>query len=306
MRGGSTLGTLDVRHKEVVVDTIVCGIDDSASSRRATAFAAFLGETLGTDLALAYAVPFILGRAGAELAAPAVDVHKLLEAGNAFVSHTIRECSLPPTTRHRVTVGSLRAHLLALSSDENTRILVVGSDGHANVFGGLPDIGPLAARARCPLIVVMPYQTVRRLETIICVIDTIRDRRTVLDAALQIGGEVGAHVITAQVAGPGPGSGAASRPPLRWGSFSAPRAAESRVLIGPTAEALGGLVEEVEAALVVVGSRHRGAFTSAVFASTATTLAAGSPCPTMIVPEGARTTTRGPSAAAIRSTQVGS
>jgi nucleotide-binding universal stress UspA family protein len=53
-------------------------------------------------------------------------------------------------------------------------------------------------------------------------------------------------------------------------------------------EALAALAREVDAALVVVGSRGRGALRSALLGSFSTRVVAEAPCPVVVVPPGAR------------------
>lgn len=68
--------------------------------------------------------------------------------------------------------------------------------------------------------------------------------------------------------------------------------AESRALHGVPAERLAGLAEEEGAALIVVGSRGRGAFRSALFGSVSQDLLRIARCPVLVVPLDATATPR--------------
>jgi len=272
------------------VDTIVCGIDGSASARRAASFAAHLSDSVGAELVLAHAVPFVLGRTGAELAAPAVDVGELIEAGESLIERTRRDCALPPATRQNVTVGSARAHLLRLSRLEDTRLIVVGMSSRRGVVGGHWGIGPVVAKAACPIVIVMPHHTIRLLITIVCGVDDTDTSARASDAAQNLGDDLGAHIIYAHAVPSEPESQATnasvfqSKPP----TVDPRNQSDLRLLTGAPEQALSRLAEEEKAALVVVGSRSRGTLASAVFGSVSAHLPDVAPCPTMIVPRRAR------------------
>jgi nucleotide-binding universal stress UspA family protein len=59
-----------------------------------------------------------------------------------------------------------------------------------------------------------------------------------------------------------------------------------RVAIGFPAEQLAELADEVDAELIVVGSRGRGAFKAALLGSVSTSLIGVARCPVLVVPRG--------------------
>lgn len=66
--------------------------------------------------------------------------------------------------------------------------------------------------------------------------------------------------------------------------------ADERVELGIAVNRLTEIADEVEAALIVVGTRGRGRLASALRGSVSRTLAHQAPCPVMIVPDTARAT----------------
>lgn len=63
--------------------------------------------------------------------------------------------------------------------------------------------------------------------------------------------------------------------------------AERRVAVGVPAERLAEIADEVDAELIVVGSRGRGAFKAAFLGSVSNALVGVARCPVLIVPPGA-------------------
>jgi nucleotide-binding universal stress UspA family protein len=62
---------------------------------------------------------------------------------------------------------------------------------------------------------------------------------------------------------------------------------ERRVAVGSPAEGLADLADEVNAEMIVVGSRGRGAFKAAFLGSVSSSLVGVARCPVLIVPPGA-------------------
>jgi nucleotide-binding universal stress UspA family protein len=268
------------------VDTIVCGVHDSASARRAASFAALLSESVGAELVLAHAVPFVLGRTGAELAAPAVDIDALLDAGESAINRIRRDCALPDTVTHHVTVGSARGHLLNLATQDRTRLLVIGAHGRPRVPGMIGRIGSFVTKAGCPVVIVMPHHTIRLLDTIVCGIDHTETSVAAAHVAGRLGVDLEARLVFAHAV-PAESHRAvqhASKDGVDPHFADRSVRADLRLVTGAAEHALSVLAEDEGAALLVVGSRGRGAVASAIFGSVSAQLSSLAPCPTMIVP----------------------
>jgi nucleotide-binding universal stress UspA family protein len=148
---------------------------------------------------------------------------------------------------------------------------------------------------------------------IVCGVDGSPDSEAALAVAAGLADRVGARLIVANVVehipspyatvgalGPAPvvqePPGAALRDRVEAGERLLAKlaeeahldAAERRVLTGLAAERLADLADELDAELIVVGSRGRGAFKAAFLGSVSTSLIGVARCPVLVVPPGAR------------------
>jgi len=134
-------------------------------------------------------------------------------------------------------------------------------------------------------------------ELIICGIDESDGGREALTVATSFAELLGARLVPVHVL---PDKPAVDHVQLerdrraaaeRFGAISGPEAGERReellVESGAPAERLAALARERSAAMLVVGSRGRGALKRAVLGSVTGELLAGSPCPVLVVPPGA-------------------
>ena len=150
-------------------------------------------------------------------------------------------------------------------------------------------------------------------KSIVCGVDGSRDSEAVLTEAARLADRLGARVVLANVVeyahspyvgvgGMGPGVGpqvpltavleeqehAAERLLEQMAAGAGLETAEKRVVSGVAAEGLADLADEVDAELIVVGSRGRGAFKAAFLGSVSTSLIGVARCPVLVVPPGAR------------------
>lgn len=147
--------------------------------------------------------------------------------------------------------------------------------------------------------------------SIVCGVDGSADSQAALSVATSLAKRLGARLVLAHVAELAHIPYAAAAP---FGGMAGPMAvteeiglqreaaerlleevasdaglvdAERRVDVGSPAEGLADLADEVNAELIVVGSRGRGAFKAAFLGSVSSSLVGVARCPVLIVPPGA-------------------
>ena len=145
--------------------SIVCGIDGSADSQAALAFAAQLARRLGTRLVLAHvgepayipyagAAPF--GGSAGRIAVEE-EIHEQKEAAERLLERVAVDAGLADAER-RVSVGLPAERLADLADEEDAELIVVGSRGRgafkAAFLGSVSN--SLVGVARCPVVIVPP------------------------------------------------------------------------------------------------------------------------------------------------------
>jgi nucleotide-binding universal stress UspA family protein len=146
--------------------------------------------------------------------------------------------------------------------------------------------------------------------SIVCGVDASPDSQAALQVAARLAQQLNLRLIAAHVAEPAhvpyaaaaPFGGMAGRNALleeveshqdvaerllEQVLVSAGLDAERRTALGVPAEQLAEIADEVDAELIVVGSRGRGAFKSAFLGSVSNSLVGVARCPVLIVPPGA-------------------
>jgi len=135
--------------------------------------------------------------------------------------------------------------------------------------------------------------------SIVCGVDGSTESRAALRVAAQLSGQLGVALVIAHVtptwdSAPTLGSTRPNARELRAGEVlleqiakeEGLRDANLQSLHGLPAERLAELADEEAAALVVVGSRGRGAFKSAFLGSVSRDLIGVADCPVLVVPPG--------------------
>jgi nucleotide-binding universal stress UspA family protein len=142
--------------------------------------------------------------------------------------------------------------------------------------------------------------------SIVCGVDGSRDARVALRLAAQLASRLGLRLVVAHVVqppAPAPGIGPTARQLMTapvdalvaGGEALVNRileeerlgAAERRVDLGFPADRLADVADEEAAALIVVGSRGRGAFKAALLGSVSADVIGVARCPVLVVPPGA-------------------
>jgi nucleotide-binding universal stress UspA family protein len=151
-------------------ESIVCGVDGSADSQAALAFAERLASQLGARLILAHvaelehvpyasAAPFG-GSAGLMAVAEEIDSKK--EAAEELLAEVAAAAGLADAER-RAAVGVPAERLADLADEEEAELIVVGSRGRgafkAAFLGSVSN--SLVGVARCPVVIVPPGATER-------------------------------------------------------------------------------------------------------------------------------------------------
>lgn len=145
--------------------SIVCGIDGSADSQAALAFAAQLASRLGTRLVLAhvaepahipYAAAAPFGGSAGQIAV-AEEIASQRQAAERLLEQVAVDAGLADAER-RAAVGLPGERLAEIADEEDAELIVVGSRGRgafkAAFLGSVSN--SLVGVARCPVLIVPP------------------------------------------------------------------------------------------------------------------------------------------------------
>jgi nucleotide-binding universal stress UspA family protein len=264
--------------------SIICGVDGSETSRSAAHVAARVAATLNTRFVLAHVAEdrptFPYGDARLR----ELQRRDALEGGQRLLESVAAE--LPGATPElRVTFGTPVEALRALCGEKSAELLVVGSRGRSRLAAAV--LGSVSARlastADCPVMVVStPAAATRFLahETnggpIVCGLDASPESNRALEVAANLGDRMWLEVLPVYV---GDGTRAET-----------PGGIDFRVQldVGHPVDGLRRRAVDHHAALLVVGSRGRGALRAAALGSVSSALAATGPLPVLVVPPAAR------------------
>jgi nucleotide-binding universal stress UspA family protein len=123
--------------------TIICGVDDSKSARRAARVARGLGAELGLRLVFVRAID--AGSPAGEISAVTARLRHLTESTTDVDSGA----------QWRVEAGHPADRLVAVAKDEQASLIVVGSTGpRSSLLGSIS--ADVSRRAPCPVVVVAP------------------------------------------------------------------------------------------------------------------------------------------------------
>ena len=136
-------------------DSVVCAVDDSEEARAALRFSARLGSRLGLRLLVVHvqpaplpSVPLAERDAGDLVAAEVAEIERLLV-------QLVREQGLEGCET-RAELGTTVERLVAVATEEQAALVVVGSRGRAGLastlFGSVSN--EVSGRAPCPVVVV--------------------------------------------------------------------------------------------------------------------------------------------------------
>jgi nucleotide-binding universal stress UspA family protein len=229
------------------------------------------------------------------------------EAGERLLESVGRALDLGLSSAQRVDVGEPSLVLADIAAEEQAELVVVGTRARGKLASAILGSvsSELISHAPCPVLVVPPGAQVRS-GTIVCAVDDSSAARHAARAARSLGEGLGAELVLAHAVPTTlpPGTPAAPRAADRWAideqevaeEFLARLVVEEgldgnverRVVFGSQADAIRALADEVNAALIVVGTRRRGALRSALAGSVSRDLRGTATRPVLIVPTGVR------------------
>jgi nucleotide-binding universal stress UspA family protein len=256
-----------------MLHSIICGVDGSHASRSAARVAARLARTLNVRPVLAYVTEDRPTFPYRDARLRELQRRRGIEEGQRLLEGVAAE--LPGAAPElRVTFGTPIEALRALCSDESAELLVVGSRGRsplaAAVLGSVS--ARLASTAECPVVVVSTRAAADRFlerETrggsILCGVDASPESEGALHVAAALADRMALGLRPVHVSG-------GRRQGASVGDDDDPAATLSRRAVS------------ADAALIVVGSRGRGAVRAAVLGSVSSALAATAPLPVLVVP----------------------
>jgi nucleotide-binding universal stress UspA family protein len=217
------------------------------------------------------------------------------------------EFGLASSVERRVERGSPSLVLQAVAEEDATGMIVVGRGAEGRLASALRATGSTAvvARAACPVVVVPPGSRLGSGD-LVCAVDDSAEARAALVVARDLSNRLGLGLVITHVVATAPAPSVSVVPGGRAELTEAEHrraeeflaglaseqglgaAVEAGVAFGSEAEAIAEFADEEDAALIVVGSRGRGALTSLVAGSVSCELWTSSRRPILVVPRGAR------------------
>jgi nucleotide-binding universal stress UspA family protein len=284
--------------------SIVCGIDETTSSRHAASIAARLARDLDSHALLVH----VSDTGGFVHRLPPARIGRARRTRRGLRAVAAEHC-FPDGTDLRVKTGDPASTLMAVADREDAELIVVAAGGRSTVsaalLGGVTST--LMREAPCPVVVV-PSEAVAPLDaqgmrSVVCGVAGEESDTALLrladDLANRVGGELHAvhaydpRATHAAVA-------AAPAPPL---DDDLRQSAEQRLALAleqagidaqgsvlplPAAEALDQVAEQHTGGLIVVGSRGRSKRGSILHGSVPTQLAAQGRTAVVVLPLGTR------------------
>lgn len=295
--------------------TVVCGLDGSAAARDVVSAAAVLARTLGHELVLVHAVERAVapgfpthGHALDRYAYPGPSGEEpSAQAGKRILEALVDDLHLDPLTPQRVEMGEPAHVLVDVAERHKAELIVVGTRGRGRVASAI--LGSVSSTvvslASCPVLVVPAGATIGA-GLVVCGVDDSSAARQAARVARRLAEGLGVEVVLVHAVPTitPPGMSSAPRGSAELTDFERRVAedflaklafeegfggrGERRVVFGSQAEAIGDVADELNAALVVVGTRRRGALRAALAGSVSLDLKGESSRPVLLVPTGAR------------------
>jgi nucleotide-binding universal stress UspA family protein len=297
--------------------SIVCGVDDSDAGRSALGTADWLAARLDARLIALHTIDPDTGRdrrprsiaGAAELAAAAE------ESALHVLEETVKEVEPIRKPELRVYYGDPSERLVSVAGEVDALLTVVGSSGYGALRSWLAGSvsGELIKSFDRPLVVVPPDAAVPgrgpAARALVCGVDASEGSNRAMALAAWLASSLSLRLVAAHAYAPAQsaatipaasGVTVAHTKQLRdMAKRDAARVLERaevvlgadvavprRLLVGEPAERLGEVAVRERAAMIVVGSRGRGPFASALLGSVSSALIAKAPVPAVIATDG--------------------
>jgi nucleotide-binding universal stress UspA family protein len=294
-----------------VAKKIVCGVDDSEAARAAVSVGSSLADLLARRLILLHVAEERPGFAVG--AAPAAGLGEFENGASRDVAEHLLErlmdeLGLPASVaERRVERGDPASVLLRVAEAEPAELIVVGTRGRGPLAAAL--LGSVSSAAvsgaRCPVLVVPPRG---RLGSgpLVCAVDDSPAAGEAVRVARHLSDQLGTDLLLAHAVASAPVPSASAVPGGQAELVRGERKraeellavlafehgfgtdVERRVAFGSEADAIAQLADEEDAALIVIGTRGRGALRAALGGSVSLGLVSASPVPVLVVPAEAR------------------
>jgi nucleotide-binding universal stress UspA family protein len=267
-----------------MLHSIICGVDSSQASHSAARVAARLARTLNVRIVLAHITEDRPTFPYRDARLRELQRRRAIEEGQRLLESVA--AGLPGAAPElRVKFGAPVEALRALCTEESAELLVVGSRGRsplaAAVLGSVS--ARLASTAECPVVVVSTpaaadrfHERETRRGSILCGVDASPESEAALDVAAALADRMALQLLPVHVSD-------------GWRE-EARVAVDVRMEVddGDPVAKLSRRAPSAGSALIVVGSRGRGAVRAAVLGSVSSALAATAPLPVLVVPPAAR------------------
>jgi nucleotide-binding universal stress UspA family protein len=289
---------------------VVVGYDGSPGARLALEWAIETARRDDRPLTLVHCVGLSMTPAFRAYD-PGVHVHAYEELSHGVLTEAI-EIASKELDRNDIrplsATGNTSAELVRVSPQAD--LLVTGSRGHGTISSGLLGSTSYAvtAHAQCPAVVVRGPSVIHagRSHPVVVAFDDSRPARTALRTAIQVAAaaEAQLHVVSVDNVG-----GLEAWPEtdtvlgreevvesmhrqveksLRDVVDETARAhpgldVRTGVVTGPAGRAIAGYADDVEAGLIVMGSRGHGGFTGMLLGSVSHRVIHDAPCPVMVM-----------------------
>jgi nucleotide-binding universal stress UspA family protein len=284
--------------------SVVCGLDHSTGARAAAHFATDLAARLTRRLVLVHAIqpPLPQSEPGVAAGTTALGttnwdvIDDLRRAGADLLEETAQElgaAGLEVVTE--LKFGDASNVVAAAAEQHEAEFLVVGSRGLGSVSALI--LGSvslrLAVHAPCPTMIVPELDGTVGDRPILCAVDDSEEARAALAIAVGLSERLNARLMLAHVTPENALAGAGEELLARLLVETGLGTSVERTLVrGEAAEAIVDTATSAGAGVIVLGSRGRGALTSAALGSVSSAVATHAPCTVTIVrarPAGWRT-----------------